>query len=63
MVFSSGLDYSSLVDHRCGTVDARGIDPQLERAVEEALRMLEKEVMPKVVPPPFSRPAAPSEKR
>ena len=36
----------------------RGRDPQLERAVQEALRLLEQEPTPKVTPPPFSKPAA-----
>ena len=34
-------------------------DPQLERAVEEALRLLEQEPVPEVAPPPFSTPARP----
>ncbi|MFZ4427807.1 MAG: S41 family peptidase [Saprospiraceae bacterium] len=37
---------------------ARGRDPQLERAVQEALKLLEQEPTPKVAPPPFSKPAA-----
>ncbi len=37
---------------------AQGRDPQLERAVQEALRLLEQAPMPKVAPPPFSKPAA-----
>lgn len=36
---------------------AEGRDPQLDRAIEEALRLLEAEPMPRVVPPPFPRPA------
>ena len=36
---------------------AAGRDPQLERAVQEALRLLEAEGVPRVVPPPFSRPS------
>jgi tricorn protease len=38
---------------------AEGRDPQLERAVQEALRRLEEEGRPDVSPPPFSRPARP----
>lgn len=41
---------------------AEGRDVQLERAVEEALKLLEKERMPEVVPPAFSKPAAQSGK-
>jgi tricorn protease len=37
---------------------AHGRDPQLERAVEECLRLLEKEPTPSVEHPPYSRPAA-----
>lgn len=36
---------------------AEGRDPQLERAVQEALRLLEQEGTRTVTPPPFSRPA------
>ncbi|MCB9081703.1 MAG: PD40 domain-containing protein [Lewinellaceae bacterium] len=36
---------------------AEGRDPQLERAVQEALRLLQQEPTPKVVPPPYSKPA------
>ena len=36
---------------------AQGRDPQLEKGVQEALRLLEQEPSPKVVPPPFSKPA------
>ena len=36
---------------------AKGIDPQLERAVEEALKLLEKEPKLNTDPPAFSRPA------
>ena len=36
---------------------AEGRDPQLERAVQEALRLLEQEGTPAVTPPPFSTPA------
>ncbi|MEM1269268.1 MAG: PDZ domain-containing protein, partial [Bacteroidota bacterium] len=36
---------------------AEGRDPQLDRAIEEALRLLEEEPMPAVVPPPFPTPA------
>jgi tricorn protease len=38
---------------------AAGIDPQLERAVQEALRLLEEQGKQKVTPPPFSKPASP----
>jgi len=41
---------------------ARERDPQLERAVQEALRLLERQGTPNVVPPEFSTPAAHSEK-
>lgn len=34
---------------------AEGRDPQLERAVQEALRLLEENPVPEVTPPPFSR--------
>jgi len=34
-----------------------GIDPQLERAVKEALLLLEEQEEIKVTPPPFSTPA------
>jgi tricorn protease len=37
---------------------AQGRDPQLERAVQEALRLLELEPATKVSPPAFSKPAA-----
>jgi tricorn protease len=37
---------------------AQGRDPQLEKGVQEALRLLEQEPTLKVVPPPFSKPAA-----
>ena len=36
---------------------SKGIDPQLERAVKEALLLLEKQGEIKVIPPPFSTPA------
>lgn len=36
---------------------SKGRDVQLEKAVEEVLKMLEKEPTPKVVHPPYSRPA------
>lgn len=36
---------------------AKGVDPQLERAVKEALLLLEKQGEIKVTPPPFSTPA------
>lgn len=36
---------------------SKGIDPQLERAVKEALRLLEQQGEIKVVPPPYSTPA------
>ena len=36
---------------------ARGRDVQLERAVEECLRLLEKEPVPMVTHPPYSKPA------
>ena len=36
---------------------ARGDDPQLIRAVEEALKLLEAQGTQKVIPPPFSKPA------
>ncbi len=36
---------------------AEGSDPQLERAVQEVLRLLEAEPPPAVVPPPFTTPA------
>jgi tricorn protease len=36
---------------------AAGQDPQLERAVEEVLRLVEEEGVPEVVLPPFSTPA------
>jgi tricorn protease len=36
---------------------AKGVDPQLERAVKEALLLLEKQGEIKVKPPPFSTPA------
>jgi len=36
---------------------SEGRDPQLERAVEEVLDMLEERDMPEVVPPPFNTPA------
>ncbi|MEO0558806.1 MAG: PDZ domain-containing protein [Bacteroidota bacterium] len=42
---------------------AAGRDPQLERAVEEALRLLEAEGTPTVVPPPFPRPAVHPDER
>ena len=34
---------------------AQGRDPQLERAVQEALRLLEENPVPEVTPPPFSK--------
>jgi len=37
---------------------AAGRDPQLERGVEEALRLVEQRGPSEIVPPPFSRPAA-----
>lgn len=40
---------------------AAGKDPQLERAVEEVLRLLEAEGKPGITPPPFSTPATPPE--
>lgn len=42
---------------------AKGRDAQLERAVEEALLLLEKYGKPKVAPPPFSKPADHSSRR
>jgi tricorn protease len=36
---------------------AQGRDPQLERAVQEALRLLEENPRPRVTPPPFPAPA------
>jgi len=36
---------------------AEGRDPQLERAVQEALRLLEENPVPEVTPPPFSKPS------
>jgi tricorn protease len=36
---------------------AQGVDPQLERAVEEALRLIEEEGTTDVTTPPFSTPA------
>jgi tricorn protease len=36
---------------------SKGIDPQLERAVKEALMLLEKEGETDMTPPPFSKPA------
>ena len=36
---------------------SKGIDPQLERAVKEALKLLEQQGEIKVTPPPFSTPA------
>lgn len=36
---------------------AEGKDPQLDKAIEEALRLLQAEPAPTVQPPPFSRPA------
>jgi tricorn protease len=36
---------------------SQGIDPQLERAVVEVLKLVEKEGEIKVTPPPFSTPA------
>jgi tricorn protease len=36
---------------------AEGSDPQLDRAIEEALRLLEADPPPAVTPPPFSTPA------
>jgi len=38
---------------------AAGKDPQLERGVQEALRLLEEEGSPEITPPPFPTPAAP----
>jgi tricorn protease len=35
----------------------KGIDPQLERAVKETLKLLEQQGEIKIVPPPYSRPA------
>jgi len=40
---------------------AAGRDPQLERAVEEALHLLEKEGKSEITPPSFSTPALPPE--
>jgi tricorn protease len=40
---------------------SKGIDPQLERAVKEALRLLDQQGEIKIVPPPFSTPAKPGE--
>lgn len=36
---------------------AEGRDAQLERAVEETMKLLEKEEEKEITPPPFSRPA------
>lgn len=36
---------------------SKGVDPQLERAVKEALKLVEKQGEVKVTPPPFSTPA------
>ncbi len=36
---------------------AKGVDPQLKRAVQEALKLLKDNKIPKVTPPPFSTPA------
>jgi tricorn protease len=36
---------------------SKGIDPQLERAVREALKLLEQEGETEITPPPFSTPA------
>ncbi|HSM06355.1 MAG TPA: PDZ domain-containing protein, partial [Longimicrobiales bacterium] len=36
---------------------AEGRDPQLERAVQEALRLLQENPLPRVTPPPFPSPA------
>jgi len=36
---------------------AEGRDPQLERAVEEALKLLDANPHPTVTPPPYSTPA------
>lgn len=36
---------------------AKGIDPQLVRAVKEVLQMVEKQGQIKVTPPPYSTPA------
>jgi tricorn protease len=36
---------------------SKGLDPQLERGVKEALRMLEQQGEIKVIPPPFPTPA------
>jgi tricorn protease len=47
-------DIEVLIDARSF---AEGRDPQLERAVEEVLRMLEANPTPTVTPPPFTRPA------
>ena len=47
-------DIEVLVDARSV---AEGRDPQLERAVEEVLRILDQSPAPQVAPPPFSRPS------
>ena len=47
-------DIEVLLDAR--TV-AQGRDPQLERAVQEALRLLEQNPLPRVTPPPFPSPS------
>jgi tricorn protease len=36
---------------------AEGRDPQLERAVQEALRLVEEQGTIRVTPPPFSKPS------
>jgi tricorn protease len=36
---------------------SKGIDPQLERAVEEVLKLLQKEPAPVITHPPYSKPA------
>jgi tricorn protease len=36
---------------------SKGIDPQLERAVEEVLKLLQKEPTPAITHPPYSKPA------
>jgi tricorn protease len=47
-------DIEVVVDARSA---AEGRDPQLERAVQEALRLLEEHSPPTVTPPPFSTPS------
>jgi tricorn protease len=47
-------DIEVLLDARSA---AEGRDPQLERAVQEVLRLLEENPRPVVTPPPFPRPS------